>query len=111
MLGASIRCCGKVIPSLRLVASLNRISATLLRSWRTTCAVLRLQQDVSNDGIVATGGLIDGVPEDLPGRHSFSGWEQLVMGSHVWREIALGVLSPRLLPEGCSCTEDCRVKV
>ena len=33
------------------------------------------------------------------------------MGSHTWREIAFGMPSPRLLPEGCNCTEDCHVKV
>ena len=65
----------KVIPSPRLVRSLNGISATLLRSWRTTCVMSRLRQDVRDDGIVVTGGLIDGVPEDLPGFRSFSGWE------------------------------------
>ena len=59
---------------------------------------------------MATGGLIDGVPEDLPGRHSFLGWEQLVIGSHAWREITFGAPSPCLLPEGCSCTEDYHVK-
>ena len=59
---------------------------------------------------MATRGLIDDVPEDLPARRSFSGWEQLVMGSHAWREIVFGALSPRLLPEGCSCTEDYCVK-
>ena len=85
--------------------------AMLLRSSRTTCTTSRLQQDVCNNGIVATVGLIDGVPEDLPGRHSFSGWKQLVMGSHVWREITFGVPSPRPLPEGCSYTEDCHIKV
>ena len=26
-------------------------------------------------GIMAIGGLINGVPEDLPGCHSFLGWE------------------------------------
>ena len=31
---------------------------------------------------MATRGLIDGIPEDLPGRCSFSGWKRLVMGSH-----------------------------
>ena len=33
------------------------------------------------------------------------------MGSHAWREIVFGVLSSRLLPKGCNCTEDCSVKV
>ena len=60
---------------------------------------------------MAIGGLIDGVLEDLPGCRSFSGWEQLVMGSRAWREIAFGTPSPRLLPEGCSYTEDCCFKV
>ena len=33
---------------------------------------------------MATGGLIDGVLEDLPNRCTFSRWEQLVMGfSHM----------------------------
>ena len=59
---------------------------------------------------MATGGLIEGVPKDLPGRRSFSGWGQLVMGSHVWREITFGAPSPCLLPEGCNYTEDCSVK-
>ena len=39
-----------------------------------------------------------GVPEDLRGRLSLPGWVQLVMGSHVWGEIAFGALNPRLLP-------------
>ena len=101
----------KGCPIPRLVGSLNCISATLLRSWRTTCAASQLWQDVSDGGSVTTGGLIDGVLEDSPGHYSFSGWEQLVVGSHAWREIVFSVPSPCLLPKGCNCTEDCCVKV
>ena len=109
--GVSIRCCEKVIPSLRLVGSLNRISATLLRSWRNICATSQLRrQYIGDSGIEAAGGLLDGVPEDLPGRRKSSGWEQLVMGHHAWREIAFSAPSLRLWSEGCSCTDDCRVQ-
>ena len=58
----------------------------------------------------SAGGLLDGVPEDLPGRSRSSGWELLVMGHHAWREIAFGVPSLRLRSEGCSCTDDCHVQ-
>ena len=59
MPGVSIRCCGKIIPSPRLVGSLNRISAMLLRSWRNICAALQLRrQYVGDNRIEAAGGLL-----------------------------------------------------
>ena len=111
MPGVSIRCCGKVIPSPRLVGSLSRISATLLRSWRNIYIASQLRrQDIGDSSIETAGGLLDGVLEDLLGCRRSSGWEQLVMGHHAWREIAFGVLSLRLWPEVCSCTDDCRIQ-
>ena len=81
--GVSIRCCGKVIPSPRLVGSLSRISAMLLRSWRNICATSQLRRQYAGDsGIDAAGGILDVVPEDLPGCCRSSGWKQLVMGHY-----------------------------
>ena len=39
-----------------------------------------------------------GVLEELLGRLCLPRWEQLVLGSHAWGEIAFGVPDPHLLP-------------
>ena len=107
----SIRCCGKVIPSLRLLGSLNRISAMLLRSWRNICAASQQRrQYISDSKIEAAGRLLVGVLEDLPGCCRSSGWVQLAMGHHVWREIVFGMPSLCLWPKDCSCADDCRIQ-
>ena len=53
------------------------------------------RQYVSDNRIEAAGVLLDGVLEDLLGHCKSSGWQQLVMGHHAWREIAFG--TPRLV--------------
>ena len=111
MPGVSVKCCGKVIPSLRLVGSLNRTSAMLFKSWRNICAESQLRhQYVGYNRIEGAEGLLDSVLEELLGRRKLSGWVQLVMGHQAWREIAFGMLSLYLWPEGCSCANDCRVQ-
>ena len=107
----SIRCCGKVIPSPRLVGSLNRTSATLLKSSRNICTAPQpRRQDVGDSGIEATKGLLDGVPKELLCRCRSLGWVQRMMGHHMWREIVFSAPSLHLLPKVCSCTDDCHIQ-
>ena len=53
--------CGRDIPSLRRVGSLNRISAMLLSSWRITCAASVFKINADN-GLEETKEAVDGGP-------------------------------------------------
>ena len=111
MPSTSITFCRKVIPSPRLVGSLNCTSKTLLGSWTNICTTLQLSHQYVGDSVIkAAEGLFDDVPEDLQGHLEPLGWVQLVMGHHAWSEIVFGAPSLRLQPKGCSCTDDCHVR-
>ena len=91
--GACIWWCGKVIPSLRLVGSLNRISKMLLWSWRITCATseLRISDDV---GTEEARRRVDGGPGEHKATGALQLKDQCLMGIYTWGEIAFGVHEP-----------------
>ena len=66
--GAYIRCCGKVLPSLRLAGGLNCTSLMLVKSWRSTCTVSPPRTSRGGAGSEEAVQPIDGVPEDSWGR-------------------------------------------
>ena len=61
--GTCIWWCGKVIPSLRLVGSLNRTSKMILWSWRITCAT-SAPRISDNIGTEEAGKRVDCGPEE-----------------------------------------------
>ena len=88
-MGFYIWCCGKDIPSLTLVGSLNRISEMLFWSWGITCATSGLRINVHTRS-EETRRKIDGGSEDFESTGVFAAEGPGLVGTYMQGKIRFG---------------------